>query len=279
LNDFFKITKQFHISVTDEERFKLAIVAYNKDNVKQVRNGYYLPIKGKKAVESFCYLNPSFNNEHPMIKSNIPMHEINVWPDEEKHPGFKQFQEFYYWKVFHLSSIILRGFALALGKEEHFFDDYFKKEDTLSSIRLIRYPFIEDYPPVKTAEDGTKISFDSHVDVSLITVLYQPHVANLQVETPVGYHNIPSSDDCYLINVGGYMSHITNNYYKAPVHRVKFINAERLSLPFFANLGYYSKIEPFTPHNPDLSPGYPALTFGQYFENARMDLIIKNGQT
>jgi len=60
LNDFFKITKQFHISVTDEERFKLAIVAYNKDNVKQVRNGYYLPIKGKKAVESFLLFKSFF---------------------------------------------------------------------------------------------------------------------------------------------------------------------------------------------------------------------------
>jgi isopenicillin-N synthase len=155
--------------------------------MKQVRNGYYLPIKGKKAVESFvriylflfifslqCFLNPSFNEEHPMIKANIPMHEVNVWPDEDNHPGFKQFQESYYWAVFYLSSVLLRGFALALGKDEYFFDEYFKKEDTLSSVRLIRYPFQEDYPPVKIAADGTKISFDSHEDVSLITVLYQP---------------------------------------------------------------------------------------------------------
>lgn len=109
-----------------------------------------------------------------MIKANTPMHEVNVWPDDDKHPGFKQFQEAYYWSAFHLSSVLLRGFALAVGKDEHFFDNYFKKEDTLSSVRLIRYPYLDDYPPVKTAADGTKISFDSHVDVSLITVLYQP---------------------------------------------------------------------------------------------------------
>uniref|UniRef100_A0A914VNI2 Fe2OG dioxygenase domain-containing protein n=1 Tax=Plectus sambesii TaxID=2011161 RepID=A0A914VNI2_9BILA len=279
LDELFRITKQFHTDLTDEEKWKLAIVAYNKDNVKQVRNGYYLPIKGKKAVESLCYLNPSFNNDHPMIKANTPMHEVNVWPDEDKHPGFKEFQEAYYWAAFHLSSILLRGFALALGKDERFFDDYFKKEDTLSSVRLIRYPYMEDYPPVKTAADGTKISFDSHEDASLLTVLYQPHVANLQVETPEGYCDIPSSDDCYLVNAGGYMAHITNNYYKAPVHRVKFVNAERLSLPFFLMLGYNSKIEPFTPHDPSAPPAKPAITYGHYFEKAMVDLVHKNGQT
>lgn len=108
------------------------------------------------------------------MKAKVPCHEVNIWPDPKKHPGFKEFNEEYYWKLFNVSAALLRGFALALGKEENFFDDYFKKEDTLSSIRLIRYPYIENYPPVKTAKDGTKVSFESHEDASLLTVLYQP---------------------------------------------------------------------------------------------------------
>jgi isopenicillin-N synthase len=63
------------------------------------------------------------------------------------------------------------------------------------------------------------------------------------------------------------------------VHRVKFVNAERLSLPFFVNLGYYSKIEPFTPHDPNAPAAKSAITYGQYFEKARLDLVHKNGQT
>lgn len=122
-----------------------------------------------------CYLNPTFSSEHPMIKnSNTPLHEVNVWPDEKKHPGFREFNEDFYFKMFDMSAKLLRGFALALEKEEDFFDSYFKKEDTLSSVRLIRYPYLEDYPPVKTAADGTKVSFESHQDASLLTVLYQP---------------------------------------------------------------------------------------------------------
>lgn len=53
LDDLVKITRKFHQSLTEEEKWNLAIVAYNKENKTQIRNGYYLPIEGKKAVESY----------------------------------------------------------------------------------------------------------------------------------------------------------------------------------------------------------------------------------
>ena len=97
-----------------------------------------------------------------------------MWPDEAKHQGFKRFIIEYYWKMFRLSKALLKGFALALGKSEDFFDNVYNPEDTISSLRLIRYPYIEEYPPVITAPDGQKLSFDTHTDVSLLTILYQP---------------------------------------------------------------------------------------------------------
>jgi isopenicillin-N synthase len=183
------VTKKFHMSITDEEKWKLAIRAYNKDNAKQICNGYCFPIKGKKAVESFCILNPGFKEDHPMIKANTLLHEVNVWPDEDKHLGFKEYQESYFWSMCDLYSALLRGFALKLGKTDHFFDEYFKKEDILSSVALIRYPYLEDYPPV-TGSDGTKLSFDRHENVSLITIFYQSRVKNLRVEMIEGYRDI-----------------------------------------------------------------------------------------
>jgi isopenicillin-N synthase len=44
--------------------------------------------------------------------------------------------------------------------------------------------------------------------------MFSVDVQNLQVETSEGYLDVPSSDNCYLVNAGGYMAHITNNYYK-----------------------------------------------------------------
>lgn len=62
VNRLSQKTKEFHMSITDEEKWDLAIRAYNKEHQDQIRAGYYLSIPGKKAVESFCYLNPNFKS-------------------------------------------------------------------------------------------------------------------------------------------------------------------------------------------------------------------------
>ena len=82
---------------------------------------------------------------------------MNVWPNEADHPGFKEYCETYYHDMCNITTALLKGFSLALGKEEGFFETHFKKYDTLSSVVLIRYPYIADYPPVLIAEDGTEL--------------------------------------------------------------------------------------------------------------------------
>lgn len=275
-----KVTHDFHTSMTGEEKRELAIRAYNKDS-KHVRNGYSLPIPGKKAVESWCFLNPNFGPDHPEIKAGTPLHEVNDWPDEERHPGFRAFQTEYYWSVFHASLMILRGMALALGKPEKFFDQHFRQDTTLSSVALIRYPYLDPYPPVHVAEDGTKLSFEWHKDVSLITVLYQSNVQNLQVLTELGYQDIPANEKCFLVNCGSYMDYITKGYFFAPKHRVKWVNEERQSLPFFVNLGQHTHIKPFTVHHEDEDEerDEPIMTYGDYLGRGLKGLIVKNGQT
>jgi isopenicillin-N synthase len=275
-----KVTREFHQNVSDEEKWRLAIRAYNKDS-KHIRNGYSLPIPGKKAVESWCFLNPSFGPDHREIKSGTPLHEVNDWPDEERHPGFREFQTEYYWSVFDVSLMILRGMALALGMPEKFFDQHLRKDTTLSSVALIRYPYLDPYPPVQVADDGTKLSFEWHEDVSLITVLYQSNVQNLQVLTELGYQDILANDNCFLVNCGSYMDYITKGYFYAPKHRVKWINEERQSLPFFVNLGQHTRIEPFTPHHDDKDEKTEeaVMSYGDYLGRGLHGLIVKNGQT
>jgi isopenicillin-N synthase len=75
------------------------------------------------------------------------------------------------------------------------------------------------------------------------------------------------------------MAHITGNYYHAPTHRVKWVNDERQSLPFFVNLGHHSLIEPFTPIDPNDISANRAITYGDYLQKGLKNLIIKNGQT
>jgi isopenicillin-N synthase len=272
------VVEAFHRTMTDEEKFRLAIHAYNDAN-PHVRNGYYMAIGGKKAVESFCYLNPAITPDHPMIRARTPMHEVNWWPDEAAHPGFRAYCEEYFREMLGLSIVLLRGFALALGLDEHFFDAYVTQEDTLSAVSLIRYPRLEHYPPVKTGPDGRELSFEDHQDVSMITVLFQTPVPNLQVETAEGWQDVATSDDDFLINCGTFMAHLTNGYYPAPNHRVTFVNAERLSLPFFVHAGNDSLMEPFHPDGSRESGGNTPWPYGEYVRHGLRALIVKNGQT
>lgn len=268
---------KFHQSLTDDEKFRIAINAYNPASSHR-RSGYYMAVKGVKAVESFCYLTPAFNDQHPMIRAGTPMHEMNKWPDESAHPTFRGYCEAYFAEVFELSRILLRGFALALGRSEDYFATHLSLEDTLSAVSLIRYPHLDDYPPVKVGPDGTKLSFEDHKDVSVITVLFQTPVVNLQVQTPQGWLDVPTSADGFLINCGTYMEHLTNGYYPAPVHRVKWVNAERLSLPFFVHPAGSTTLTPFNPHGPGGSAN-PPVRYGEYLAGGLTALIRKNGQT
>lgn len=272
------VVEEFHRTMTDEEKFRLAINAYNSAN-PHVRNGYYMAVPGRKAVESFCYLNPAFTPEHPQIQARTPMHEVNWWPDETAHPGFRAYCEEYFREVLDLSLVLLRGFALALGKQERYFDAYVTPRDTLSAVSLIRYPRLEHYPPVKTGPDGRALSFEDHLDVSLITVLFQTPVPNLQVETAAGWQDVPVSGDNFLINCGTFMPYLTNGWYPAPNHRVTFINAARLSLPFFVHAGNDSILEPFHPNGSSSAAGNPAVPYGEYVRHGLRALIDKNGQT
>ena len=60
------------------------------------------------------------------------------------------------------------------------------------------------------------------------------------------------------------MSRWTNNVYQAANHRVKFVNIERLSVPYFTEPRYECLIESFTPHVPDAKPLYPPIKYGVY---------------
>lgn len=277
LDKFRAITTRFHQVLSDKEKWRIAIKAYNNQN-SHFRNGYYMSIPGKKAVESYCYLNPSFTHNHKSIKANLPLHEVNIWPQTSIN-GLQEFYENHYWEMFDLAALLLRGYALALGKDENYFTPYFKRDDTLSSVSLIRYPYLEKYPPVKKGEDGIELGFEDHLDVSLITILCQSSIDNLQVKYKGEWRNIPTSEGHLLINAGTYMPYVTNGYFHAPNHRVKHINAERLSLPYFVNLGNNSTIEPFFPFGVKSNTKNVAIPYGEFLKHGLYALIEKNGQT
>uniref|UniRef100_A0AC34GSY3 Uncharacterized protein n=1 Tax=Panagrolaimus sp. ES5 TaxID=591445 RepID=A0AC34GSY3_9BILA len=213
LNDFFNTVDHFHQNITNDEKWEMAISAYKPENTEHVLTGFYLPKKDVKTVQSFYIQNPNFNPGHSLIQAKTPLHEINVWPNPNKYPHFREMVEKFYCEGFKVSEALL-------------------------------------------------------------------HVANLQVETPNGYQDIEASDDSFLVNGGKFLELISSGYYKAPLHRVKYVNSERLSLPFFVHLAYDSKVEAASPEDTDKSDGEKkTYQYGTFFQNERLELIRKNGQT
>lgn len=98
-----------------------------------------------------------------------------------------------------LASTILRGFAIASGKEETFFDNKYKYEDCMSTLRLNYYPFLTDISPVEIAPDGTRLGCETHRDSGLITILFQP-IEGLQVEdAEEGWIDVAPSQTNFVI--------------------------------------------------------------------------------
>ncbi|RNA44532.1 isopenicillin N synthase [Brachionus plicatilis] len=167
-----------------------------------------------------------------------------------------------------LAKVLLKGFALAAGQDEHFFDDKIRVDDTMSTLRLNYYPFLDNIEAVEVAEDGTRLGCETHRDCTLVTILYQP-IEGLQVEDDAaGWIDVPPSESNFVINTGALMSRWTNGVFKAANHRVKFVNMERVSVPFFTEPYFYCPIENFTPKNSAQSLLNETVIYGNYLIEA-----------
>ena len=165
-----------------------------------------------------------------------------------------------------LTRTILRGFAIASGKEETFFNDKLRLDDCMSTLRLNYYPFLDNIDAVEIAPDGTRLGCETHRDGSLLTILFQPIEGLQEEDDQVGWINVQPSDSNFVINTGVCMSRWTNGVYQAANHRVKFMNVERVSVPYFTEPHYECLIESYTPHRPDDEPLFPPIKYGVYIE-------------
>jgi isopenicillin-N synthase len=258
---------KFFRTLNEAEKFNLAVKGYNKDN-SHSNYGFYM-FEDTIPEEKFAYSNPGFaETSHLVTSDRYHLQEASVWPDAEKHIGFRDFCEKYYWDMFNLSLKLLQGFSISLGKDTNFFDQYIDPKDNSSYVSFIKTSLMDSYPEVKKAKDGTKLGFLEHQDISLISLAFQTPVPNVQVEIDGEYFDIPVSDEDLLVLCGTYMSYITHDYYPAMHHRVKFVNAERFCMPFFVNLNHDVMIEPFFPNQAQQTSYRKPVLYRDYWDEA-----------
>lgn len=153
----------------------------------------------------------------------------NKWPELA---DFQDILTSYYQAMTTLSDQMMRGFALALDLDEHFFDD--KADRPCSIVRLVNYPAQRETPRPGQLRAG------AHSDYGSFTFVRGDNVpGGLQVsDGKGGWQNVEAPEDGFVCNIGDTMQRWTGGRFRSTLHRV--INPptdtqpqDRISLVYF----------------------------------------------
>jgi isopenicillin N synthase-like dioxygenase len=183
----------------------------------------------------------------------------NVWP--LKPEGFAQAADAYYAEMEKLAAFMMRLTALALDREEDFFDD--KIDRHITAMRLNFYPEQTSEPKPGQLRAG------AHTDYGAFTILNGENVpGGLEVLAKNGdWIAVETHPETFVVNIGDLLMRWTNDRWVSNTHRV--VNpppsiapqAKRLSIAFFQQPNYDALIECIAP------PGkakYPPVRSGEY---------------
>lgn len=170
-----------------------------------------------------------------------PMLGATQWPD---FPGFKSTVQAYYREALQLGNTLFRGFALALGLDEDYFETITLNPP--SQLRLIHYPF--------NLAASDKPGIGAHTDYECFTILF-PTQDGLEVMNGAGdWIDAPVIEGALVVNIGDMMEILSNGYFMATSHRVRKVQQERYSFPLFCACDYDTLIQPIAglkPHRAD----------------------------
>lgn len=181
-----------------------------------------------------------------------PMLGATQWPD---FPGFKAAVQAYYREALQLGHCLFRGFALALGLDEHYFEALTLNPP--SQLRLIHYPF--------NPQASDKPGIGAHTDYECFTILF-PTQDGLEVMNGAGeWIDAPVIEGTLLVNIGDMLEILSNGYFMATSHRVRKVQQQRYAFPLFCACDYDTVIQPIAGLRPR-QPGkvYQPLCCGDH---------------
>lgn len=164
----------------------------------------------------------------------------NVWPDRPS--DMREIWLEYYAAMESLAVDLMRLFAIALGIDEHFFDD--KIDNHITNLCANHYP-----PVIADALPG-QYRKGPHSDWGSLTVLFQDDTGGLEVlDRRTGdWIDVPVVPGAYVVNIGDLMSVWTNGLWQSTKHRVRVPPPDkrsiaRISIPFFHTPNWSTVVE------------------------------------
>jgi isopenicillin N synthase-like dioxygenase len=183
----------------------------------------------------------------------------NIWPTAPT--DFQRAVTAYYRTMSGLIAFLMRLTALALDRDEAFFDD--KVDRSIGTMRLNYYPAQQGPPRSRQLRAG------AHTDYGGFTILSGEDVpGGLQVRSRAGaWLDVRTQPEELVVNIGDLLMRWTNDRWLSNLHRVvnpPYTGAPsraRLSIAFFNHPNYDALIECIAP------PGeakHPPVLSGEY---------------
>lgn len=188
----------------------------------------------------------------------------NQWPDGQ--PELKRAVLAFQDAAERVSKEMLAAFAVALGQDEHYFEQWFDAESH-NHLKVIRYP--------GRGQDVDDQGVGSHKDYGFLALLVQDQLGGLQVQSLEGeWLEATPMPGSFVFNIGEMLEVMTQGYLRATVHRVVSPpgDVDRYSVPFFLGprLDAVMPVMPLPPElaaearGVDLDPDNPLLAhFGE----------------
>ena len=163
----------------------------------------------------------------------------------ENQDTFKATMQEYFDACTELSLTLLEAFCIGLDLPANHMRADFANNHT-GFMRLNYYPTEDPMSDIDIEHQAAAdLGIHHHTDAGALTVLLQDDVGGLQVYKDGYWHDIQPVPGAIVINTGDMMQVWSNDFYRAPIHRVLAMETrKRFSLPFFFNPSAASIVTP-----------------------------------
>jgi isopenicillin N synthase-like dioxygenase len=234
----------------------------------------YHALRTKNLAKTLGYDNPPDLREQfyigPLVSraaefAHIPgaaeLYAENLWPDTPA--DYREVFSATYRALEGLGGTLMRMFAVALGVNEHFFDD--KIDRHFATLPVNHYPEPDGEPLPNQTRAG------EHTDFGSLTILaVSQRAGGLQVKLHDGaWLDVTAEADEFIVNIGDMMQRWTNDRWLSNVHRV--VNppaaarsgSRRMSFGYFLHPNYDAEIACLsTCQDPGNPPRYAPVRAG-----------------
>lgn len=166
--------------------------------------------------------------------------------------------------------------AEAGGESRDFFEDMFNPWP-LHTLRTIMYPVRKNnIPDGAYLPDGRIVSTPAHQDSGFLTLLQTFGLPGLEIQLDNEWFSVqvpqfPKLGGTLIVNVGEQLSAMSNERFKATIHRVLDIGRDRFSMPYFYEPSLDACINRKIPKSlllsEDMNPNTEYIPYGSFLLN------------